>query len=79
MTRRIIIPQPDFLSDNFGWAKRNNGDVILPKYGVDEIVAVAQRYSTIAAGHPDVDTFLFQVAKAHKNIPRKRAGPCRVE
>ena len=31
MTRRIIIPQPDFLSDNFGWAKRNNGDVILPK------------------------------------------------
>lgn len=66
MTRRIIISQPDFLSDNFGWAKRNNGDVILPKYGVDEIVAVAQRYSTIAAGHPDVDTFLLQVAKAHK-------------
>ena len=66
MTRRIIIPQPDFLSDNFGWAKRNNGDVILPKYGVDEIVAVAQRYSTIAAGHPDVYTFLPQVAKAHK-------------
>lgn len=66
MTRRIMIPQPDFLSDNFGWAKRNNGDVILPKYGVNEIVAVAQRYSTIAAGHPDVDTFLLQVAKAHK-------------
>ena len=66
MTRRIMIPQPDFLSDNFGWAKRNNGDVILPKYGVYEIVAVAQRYSTIAAGHPDVDTFLLQVAKAHK-------------
>lgn len=66
MTRRIMIPQPDFLSDNFGWAKRNNGDVILPKYVVDEIVAVAQRYSTIAAGHPDVDTFLLQVAKAHK-------------
>lgn len=66
MTRRIMIPQPDFLSDNFGWAKRNNGDVILPKYGVDEIVAVAQRYSTIAAGHPDVDTFLLQVSKAHK-------------
>lgn len=46
MTRRIIIPQPDFLSDNFGWAKRNNGDVILPKYGVDEIVAVAQSYNS---------------------------------
>lgn len=36
------------------------------KYKVGEIVAVAQRYSTIAAGHPDVDTFLLQVAKAHK-------------
>lgn len=35
------------------------------KLTVDEIVAVAQRYSTIAAGHPDVDTFLLQVAKAH--------------
>lgn len=35
-------------------------------YKVGEIVAVAQRYSTIAAGHPDVDTFLLQVAKAHK-------------
>ena len=29
-------------------------------------MAVAQRYSTIAAGHPDVDTFLLYVAKAHK-------------
>lgn len=66
MTRRIIIPQPDFLSDNFGWAKRNNGDVILPKYGVDEIVAVAQRYSTIAAGHPDVDTFCSRWPKRIK-------------
>lgn len=36
------------------------------KYKVGEVVAVAQRYSTIAAGHPDVDTFLLQVAKAHK-------------
>lgn len=31
-----------------------------------EVVAVAQSYSTIAAGHPDVYTFLPQVAKAHK-------------
>ena len=37
-----------------------------PRYKVGEVVAVAQRYSTIAAGHPDVDTFLLQVAKAHK-------------
>lgn len=37
-----------------------------PRYKIGEVVAVAQRYSTIAAGHPDVDTFLLQVAKAHK-------------
>lgn len=41
---------------------RDNGS----RYKQGEIVAVAQRYSTIAAGHPDVDTFLLQVAKAHK-------------
>lgn len=37
-----------------------------PRYKIGEVVAVAQRYSAIAAGHPDVDTFLLQVAKAHK-------------
>nr|DAT13584.1 MAG TPA: ASCH domain protein [Herelleviridae sp.] len=36
------------------------------RYKVGEVVAVAQSYSTIATGHPDVDTFLLQVAKAHK-------------
>lgn len=36
------------------------------RYKVGDVVAVAQRYSTIAAGHPDVDTFLLYVAKAHK-------------
>lgn len=36
------------------------------RYKVGEVVTVAQSYSTIAAGHPDVDTFLLQVAKAHK-------------
>lgn len=36
------------------------------RYKVGEVVAVAQSYSTIAAGHPDVDTFLLYVAKAHK-------------
>lgn len=41
---------------------RDNGS----RYKQGEIVAVAQRYSTIAAGHPDVYTFLPQVAKAHK-------------
>ncbi len=46
-----------------------SGNVCVEKklsYKVGEIVAVAQRYSTIAAGHPDVYTFLPQVAKAHK-------------
>lgn len=37
-----------------------------PRYKIGEVVAVAQRYSTIAAGHPDVDTFLLQAAQAHK-------------
>lgn len=64
MTRRIIIPQPDFLSDNFGWAKRNNGDVILPKYGVDEVVAVAQSYE--AAGFdPEYSIEGMLYAKKH--------------
>ena len=46
-----------------------SGNVCVEKklsYKVGEIVAVAQGYSTIAAGHPDVYTFLPQVAKAHK-------------
>ena len=64
MTRRIIIPQPDFLSDNFGWAKRNNGDVILPKYGVNEVVAVAQIYE--AAGFdPEYSIEGMLYAKKH--------------
>ena len=76
MTRRLI---PD---EFFGltWDTRGNtlvyeneyGDFIdvrhskYTRYKVGEVVAVAQRYSAIAAGHPDVDTFLLQVAKAHK-------------
>lgn len=44
-TRRIVMPQPDFLSENFRWAKKNDGEVILPYYGVGDIVAVAQDYS----------------------------------
>lgn len=76
MTRRLI---PD---EFFGltWDTRGGtlvyeneyGDFIdvrhskYTRYKVGEVVAVAQRYSTIAAGHPDVDTFLLQVAKVHK-------------
>lgn len=64
MTRRIIIPQPNFLSDNFGWAKRNNGDVILPKYEVNEVVAVAQSYE--AAGFdPEYSIEGMLYAKKH--------------
>lgn len=75
MTRRIIIPQPDFLSDNFGWAKRNNGDVILPKYGVDEVVAVAQSYEQIGENpqhyiyRPDIDG--YQIISKHKGWRNK--------
>lgn len=76
MTRRFI---PD---EFFGltWDTRGNtlvyeseyGDFIdvrhskYTRYKVGDVVAVAQSYSTIATGHPDVDTFLLQVAKAHK-------------
>jgi len=75
MTRRIIIPQPDFLSDNFGWAKRNNGDVILPKYGVGEVVAVAQSYeqagiqSWAYLSRPEIDG--YQIISTHKGWRNK--------
>ena len=76
MTRRFI---PD---EFFGLTWDTRGDTLVyeneygdfidvrhskyTRYKVGEVVAVAQSYSTIAAGHPDVDTFLLQVAKAHK-------------
>ena len=76
MTRRLI---PD---EFFGLTWDTRGDTLVyeneygdfidvrhskyTRYKVGEVVAVAQSYSTIAAGHPDVDTFLLQVAKAHK-------------
>lgn len=76
MTRRLI---PD---EFFGLTWDTRGDTLVyeneygdfidvrhskyTRYKVGEVVAVAQRYSTIAAGHPDVYTFLLQVAKAHK-------------
>lgn len=76
MTRRLI---PD---EFFGLTWDTRGDTLVyeneygdfidvrhskyTRYKVGEVVAVAQSYSTIAAGHPDIDTFLLQVAKAHK-------------
>lgn len=76
MTRRLI---PD---EFFGLTWDTRGDTLVyeneygdfidvrhskyTRYKVGDVVAVAQRYSTIAAGHPDVDTFLLYVAKAHK-------------
>lgn len=76
MTRRLI---PD---EFFGLTWDTRGDTLVyeneygdfidvrhskyTRYKVGEVVAVAQSYSTIAAGHPDVDTFLLYVAKAHK-------------
>ena len=43
-TRRIVKPQPDFISENFGWANRNNGDIILPRYKVGEKVYLKEPY-----------------------------------
>ena len=41
------------------------GGQIFPKYNIDEVVAIAQSYKTIADNHPDVDTFILNVSKAH--------------
>ena len=65
----IYKPQHCYYRDSRGMCQLINSNtrkLFIPRYKVGEIVAVAQRYSTIAAGHPDVDTFLLQVAKAHK-------------
>jgi hypothetical protein len=43
-TRRIIKPQPDFISENFHWAKKNNGDVILPRYKPGETLYLKEPY-----------------------------------
>jgi hypothetical protein len=44
-TRRVINPQPDFISENFHWAKKNNGDVILPRYSVGEKLYLKEPYN----------------------------------
>lgn len=65
----IYKPQHCYYRDSRGMCQLINSNtrkLYIPRYKVGEVVAVAQRYSTIAAGHPDVDTFLLQVAKAHK-------------
>ena len=65
----IYKPQHCYYRDSRGMCQLINSNtrkLFIPRYKVGEVVAVAQRYSTIAAWHPDVDTFLLQVAKAHK-------------
>lgn len=65
----IYKPQHCYYHDSRGMCQLINSNtrrLFIPRYKVGEVVAVAQSYSTIAAGHPDVDTFLLQVAKAHK-------------
>ena len=65
----IYQPQHCYYRDSRGMCQLINSNtrkLFIPRYKIGEVVAVAQRYSTIAAGHPDVDTFLLQVAKAHK-------------
>jgi hypothetical protein len=43
-TRRIIKPHPDFISENFHWAKKNNGEVILPRYGCNDKLYLKEPY-----------------------------------
>lgn len=65
----IYKPQHCYYRDSRGMCQLINSNtrkLFIPRYKVGEVVAVAQRYSTIAAGYPDVYTFLLQVAKAHK-------------
>lgn len=65
----IYKPQHCYYRDSRGMCQLINSNtrkLFIPRYKIGEVVAVAQRYSTIAARHPDVDTFLLQVAKAHK-------------
>ena len=65
----IYQPQHCYYRDSRGMCQLINSNtrkLFIPRYKIGEVMAVAQRYSSIAAGHPDVDTFLLQVAKAHK-------------
>lgn len=65
----IYKPQHCYYRDSRGMCQLINSNtrkLFIPRYKVGEVVAVAQRYSSIAAKHPDVDTFLLQVSKAHK-------------
>ena len=65
----IYKPQHCYYRDSRGMCQLINSNtrkLFILRYKVGEIVAVAQKYSTIAAEHPDVDTFLLYVAKAHK-------------
>jgi hypothetical protein len=42
--REIINPQPDFISENLHFAKKNNGDIILPAYGAGEKLYLKEPY-----------------------------------
>lgn len=53
-TRRIIKPQPDFLSENFKFAKQNDGKIILPRYESGETLYLKEPYRII---HPGQNTF----------------------
>lgn len=43
----------------------DTGKLLIPKYKVGDVVAVAQSYKSIADTHPDVDTFMAEIANAH--------------
>ena len=53
-TRRIMKPQPDFLSENFEFAKQNDGKIILPRYKLGETLYLKEPYRII---YPGENTF----------------------
>lgn len=57
-TRRIIKPQPDFLSENFKFAKQNDGKIILPHYNPGETLYIPEPYRII---YPGENTFEIEL------------------
>ena len=64
----IFNPQHCYFEDDRGMCQLINADtgkLLIPKYKVGDVVAVAQSYKSIADTHPDVDTFMAEIANAH--------------
>jgi hypothetical protein len=64
--RWIINPQPDFISENFHWAKKNNGDVILPRYGVGEKLYLKETYLICVDEYEKPSEVLYKHGESHE-------------